>query len=285
MSGLAQTLAGQPLLLSGGLKGGPDELRTYADLFRFLLTPESGGSVLLNAFAGYLRAAGADAVAFPSARDDCGVFEGLAYGFHLVDYWDLPVAPPAIMIAEEPGFFGRRWPRRLLETQTVHPEDVSVGAEWGWRVRGHRTNTIGRHKWWVMKSYLADTCEDYQIPRLLIAKDGDARSAREFTSVCDVLCGVYDGTVLLDDRAWGFFWALEFGYPTLSVGDWLAAFASRNALFSRQGAPTRFDGRRSLVRLLDGAEAETCVCCGQPAAAEAASGTVTACQSCGFGTP
>ena len=128
------------------------------------------------------------------------------------------------------------------------------------------------------------TCEDYQIPRLLTAKEGDAQSAREFTSVRDVLCAVYDGTVLLDDRAWGFFWALEFGHPTLSVGDWLATFASRNALFGRQAAPTRFDGRRSLVRLLDGTEAQTCVCCGQPAAAEAGSGTVTGCRSCGFGT-
>jgi hypothetical protein len=136
-----------------------------------------------------------------------------------------------------------------------------------------------------MKSCLAGTSDDYQIPRLLVAKDGEARSAREFTSLRDILCGIYDETVLLDDRAWGFFWTLEFGSPTLSVGDWLATFASRNALFGRQAAPTRFDGRRSLVKLLDGAEAKACVCCGQPAAAEAGSETVTGCQSCGFGTP
>ncbi len=282
---------------SRGLSQSRDaRMNSYSDLFAYLLAPESGGNLLTTLIATYLHYLGADAIIFPSARENCSASKQGHTGFNLVDFAGIERKPPAIYIVEEPGFFARRrsskleWegaPMTTLEGP-VYPTASQWGnGHWAWAVKNHRSVTIGRHRWWVLKNYLNRTFPDYKIPRLLVGQtDGEPDSwptPREFDLISDILCGVFDGTLKLSDRAWGFHWVVEFEAATHTLGEWLAEFASRHPFFGAQQTHFRFDGVRALYSGTPGSSsaASFCVCCGwedtQPESAKPAK-----CPSCGF---
>jgi len=266
--------------VTAGLDGTHSPLKAYADLFAYLLTPESGGTVFLTILARHISAAGTDALVFPSAREDCGVDVSGAFGFNVVDYAGLDAIAPSYHIVEEPGFFARRWRPTYFSADPPGPHRCQFlrPNAWQWRARKQRAIAIGRHKWWVLKHYLDGAFPDFEIPRLLAGESG--AGALEFFAVSKLLCSLYDGTLSLQDNAWGFHWMAAFGSPVMRVGEWLAEFASRQPLFGREPAPLAFDGVRALVPQ-GSADVAVCVCCGH-AETDAARRAMPICQACGF---
>jgi hypothetical protein len=207
-----------------------------------------------------------------------------------VDFAGIDRRPPAIYIVEEPGFFVRRRTSKLelkgaAESTPEGPESPST-EPWGWAVENHRSISIGRHRWWVLKNYLGSTFPDYDIPRLLVEKahdqPGQRPNPREFYSISDILCRIFDGTLALSDQAWGFHWITAFETPIQTLGEWLAEFASRWPLFGKQLMPFQFDGLRALrTAKPEFPEVRVCVCCGWEDAQDENIGPEE-CPSCGF---
>jgi hypothetical protein len=266
-------------------------LKDYHDLFAYLLAPEDGGNLMTTVIALYLHYLGADAIIFPSARENCSASDRGYRGFNLVDFTGIHRRPAAIYIVEEPSFFVRRRSAKLNLEGAMRTVETAMGRgtdRWRWGVENHRSITIRRHRWLVLKNYLQATFPDYEIPNLLVGKpegDTDLRPAEgtlQFHRTSDILCGIFDGTLKLNDQAWGFYWMTEFNTTIQTLGDWLAEFASRQPLFGMQPRPFHFDGARTLYTRTPGSLGiRVCVCCGWQDAQSGSDGP-QACPSCGF---
>jgi len=262
-----------------GLTTAGAEIADLTALFGYLLTPDNGGSPLTHAIGAALVQCGADAIIYPSAREDAAVRrrgETIEhFGFNVVDLRGVAPREATIWFIRFPTIYGFYWHGRLTTGDTEDGEE--------WSIEGQRHETLSRNKKYALVNFLEGNLGvlpglyEAEMPNLLVAPEGASSTARSYERPTGVLSDLFIGVLKATDQAWGFDWLEAFDFKIPSLGQWIAYYAGQAKFFAWE--PRAFGYAEGW--LIDPSSgAPHCLCCGAPRTARP-DGDFE-CSACGF---